>query len=869
MLDIDKVYTIMAALDNNGLYKEYFEGDLELINKNTDTATNFTEEELILNKELSEIVFGTEVKDIKISNPIISNFIQKITNFVSNGGDLRLEKDFVFRENQIIYQDEDLVSMGYRLDRPQLRARIDTMFGLIRHEVLNRTSLEANNQDQKSATQNTILENIISIYNDPRTLFASTSPTTMEPVNEVVEEQNLESELRNHWNPMTDIFVNQTTSVGKKDIGISAVAQKAFYALTYYYNTKLDRGESILNFKSFVIPGFFFKDGKSRPILSLGFPGMKFNTASIEALKNHIITNFEEDARIPNQYIEPATKIVFMLSTDGYIGIKEPQDTDFRWIKEGSRIGDFIPTSPNSSIISSSTDNAKEMKMDLLKATPEILPAYEYCLSLGIDIGTSASIFTDSLVDVLINISRGDYFAGLKGNMRISSILQKNSKLIKEKYAEYIGERLVEGKFENKQLESEFSEKIKLYKMLFKGANELTSLGQFLGINQGVKVETGEPIIFKLKIERVVNDALGENNFSIERFLHDPAYEYEYIARLEKEKTSFNILDVISTVPHYKQMFEVPIQFKNVVKMLSKDIDIAYNIAESTLAKDYYVDTDLIRNVLRVVNDRKIFDFFKVYPFEYESNLYYKVINNNNDCKEVALKESTVLSTNTKEGLLTLKPYIENVIIKELKKLYPDNRFVQNLKFNSIYNPLFRERVNFIGSQVDLTNPQYEDITAIIRNHFYSIQNEVINGHSVYEWMFVYDLLVNKHNISRNSISPLLDGSLQLADDTSIASKWVKYINEYDKSEVLIKKLGETSYLPDLRSKRANDNFEPEFSYDEDPTQQSSRRRLSSFVDPSILPLFVFKDKFTEIPMIDKNLLSEAVRNLIVTFKVC
>lgn len=58
----------------------------------------------------------------------------------------------------------------------------------------------------------------------------------------------------------------------------------------------------------------------------------------------------------------------------------------------GSKIGDFIPTTINSSVISSSTDNAKEMKMDLLNATPEILPAYEFCLSLGVNLDQAAAI---------------------------------------------------------------------------------------------------------------------------------------------------------------------------------------------------------------------------------------------------------------------------------------------------------------------------------------------------------------------------------------------------------------------------------------------------------------------------------------------
>jgi hypothetical protein len=35
--------------------------------------------------------------------------------------------------------------------------------------------------------------------------------------------------------------------VGKKDIGISAVAQKAFYALTFYDEVRKSQGRSVFN----------------------------------------------------------------------------------------------------------------------------------------------------------------------------------------------------------------------------------------------------------------------------------------------------------------------------------------------------------------------------------------------------------------------------------------------------------------------------------------------------------------------------------------------------------------------------------------------------------------------------------------------
>ena len=169
------------------------------------------------------------------------------------------------------------------------------------------------------------------------------------------------------------------------------------------------------------------------------------------------------------------------------------------------------------------------------------------------------------------------------------------------------------------------------------------------------------------------------------------------------------------------------------MQLLSKDIDTTYTLAYKVLSKSYRVDDITLRNVLKLVNDYKIFSFFTQIPFKYKSNSVWERVANNNNVERTMLDTPKELSTDTFNGLISLKPYIETVIIPEIKEKYKDNSFANNLIVNSIYNPLFRERVTFVGSRIDLSNPQYEDITSIIKNHFYQIQNEVINGHSIYE----------------------------------------------------------------------------------------------------------------------------------------
>ena len=147
-------------------------------------------------------------------------------------------------------------------------------------------------------------------------------------------------------------------------------------------------------------------------------------------------------------------------------------------------------------------------------------------------------------------------------------------------------------------------------------------------------------------------------------------------------------------------MFSVPIQFKRNMQLLSKDIDNTYTIAYKDLSRDYQVDDTVLRSLLRLVNDRKIFDFFISEPFEYESNRYWKRINNNNSVEEVVTDTPIVLSTDTFDGLISLKPYIERVIIPELKRRYPNNSFASNLIANSIHNPLFGERITLLGPEL-------------------------------------------------------------------------------------------------------------------------------------------------------------------------
>ena len=492
--DIDKAYALMAALDKNGMYQEMQNGELSFINDPLVNINSISPNENIIHDKLNQLM------NLQNDGPEYNRILTEVVNFIS---EVLKTEDVIINEN-IVYtflNGDDLSNSVKKFKKIESD---------LRFELLSKTGIEQN-KDSVKGMQNYILETIINLYGDPRTLVATNNPTTMQPVHDAVEYVGKGKELRSHWDAFTDFYVNQTTSVGKKDIGISAVAQKAFYALNYYNFIRQTQGKSVFDF-------FNIKDVPEEwggAITSYGFPDTRIDRNSLNLLINDILNN----SSIWN-YIGEESNMSKYSHENGFIiwletkqeGVNKTYDVyvgkDFSSKKKlvvGDRIGDFMVTTLNSAIISSSTDNAKEMMMDLLNATPEILQAYEFLFSIGVDIRQAAAILTDPMINAIITVTRGNLFNNKKGYSRAKDVLSKKGKKDVKEVLELRG-------IEFDQTKWQILEKI------FAGAQELTILGQSLGINGGIKVEFGEPLLFQLNFERNTKDVIGQT-FHLDRFL--------------------------------------------------------------------------------------------------------------------------------------------------------------------------------------------------------------------------------------------------------------------------------------------------------------------------------------------------------------
>lgn len=234
------------------------------------------------------------------------------------------------------------------------------------------------------------------------------------------------------------------------------------------------------------------------------------------------------------------------------------------------------------------------------------------------------------------------------------------------------------------------------------GAEEMRSLGAILSLNQGIKTNP-EGLLNQVNlIERAIYDKTGdlEDLVDLNRFVFDAQYRQDCIQKYEEVKHSFNIYDVVSTIPHfmgYLQTLAVALREVNgaykfrstkalvldLSKQLSYEREDKITRGVQNFVGDYLRKQWMQSNDLQVVipKGNKAFDKF--------GNMF-------------ELTEDTTIKLGTDWGDATFRVFIENEIIPNLKKGIiktnsdidfvdiSHNRFIQDLGNDLLTNTVSR-----------------------------------------------------------------------------------------------------------------------------------------------------------------------------------
>lgn len=333
-------------------------------------------------------------------------------------------------------------------------------------------------------------------------------------------------------------------------------------------------------------------------------------------------------------------------------------------------------------------------------------------------------------------------------------------------------------------------------KELSEGAQEMRTLGAILSLNQGLKTDQDSILRQISLIENALKERGGDHEVDLTKFAFDENYRQKVIEDYEDVKHSFNIYDVISTVPHfmgYLQTLAVAYEelkgsykFRS-VKELTPQVAAKIGLSGRTdnVAKgiqnfigDYLRNNWMLQSdiIITIPKGTKAFD------------------SNGN---QEPLKEDTPIRLGTDWGNATFRVFMEGEIIPNLKKgiikvgmnqpfsEILNNKFLQDLGNDLLTNTVSRNPSIVYTLPINMM-PRVDQERAIFNN--YKSQFNKLAKYSYQYQTTSYDS--NGNPVTTEQSIPLLDlftYYAMIADGWKVGEKSLVPILEDFKSSERIK----------------------------------------------------------------------------------
>ena len=339
------------------------------------------------------------------------------------------------------------------------------------------------------------------------------------------------------------------------------------------------------------------------------------------------------------------------------------------------------------------------------------------------------------------------------------------------------------------------------------GAEEMRRLGSILSLNQGIKTNS-EGLLNQVNlIERAVYDITGdqEDLINLSKFVFDEQYRKECIDKYEQYKHTFNILDVVSTIPHFMGYLqtlavaaaEVENSFKfRSIKQLSLGLSELYNISgESNVIKGIQnFIGDYLRRQWMLSSDKVITIPKGNKAFDPKGNL-------------IELTVDTPIKLGTEWGDATFRMWMENEVIPNLKQdigvpgtpqgFVRNNLFIRDLGNDLLTNTISRNPSIIYTLPINML-PRIDQERAIFNsykaefnklgeyNYVYDVEgfdqnNQPIQStqsHPIVDLFTYYAMIAQSWKLGEKSLVPIL-GDFQ---NSGVIEDFHKFVGSFDQS---------------------------------------------------------------------------------------
>lgn len=701
----------------------------------------------------------------------------------------------------------------------------------------------------EGAIKNIIQSKIVQVSLDERNMKPGYSPIdeALDQFKSLIKDiKTPGSDTRSLDDGLSKYRLQYANSVGKQDVGVMANGLKMFLALTQYFNRF--RKQDAQNAMS---------DSTRRFLIRLNLKTGEKYFGKLSDIQ------FEKEA------IRAFSAYASLISG--------------KVIEVENRMDDA--TQLLSGLISLAVDNAKELALDRLNAALDLACMHLYLVSLGCT--------ADEIVDA---VTKNPAFAALAKDLQNQSKLIPSRKVLSTWFNPTSRER--ENGWNKDQIEG-----YDQLKFLYHAAQEFTAGARLLGINQGVLNDEFEierkydnfaslianqvenlglgieqsmnPYSFKLAdpMQAVIRAKTNLNSFNPEylqytqqkwdalikenvenqylksdlkvdlnRYYKDSTYKDFIIRFYDFFKTTYNLYEMIDSLPHYNKMLEAFVNAENII--------IKSNRANWLMkqSRDAYNEHHITNSKLKTFGDSEYSyreEVFQLKPFgdstQKKANRFYDMqilktfLSENHENYRFAYKDSNgevqVIDPKNNENLKKLADFVAFNLIPDLKDLYPQNKFLQFLrpdykkasksKDAEIYLPkyMFNFDVDKLHSVSDENKLYY------INSGFNEIGNLTLND--IYEDMIeggdlkIADLIMLNDRITSMSSygQTSLDKAFNLysqENKNTIPVQIAKIIQELDLGIRPALKLDSVEFLAFCYQNQIRRNFDGVMQYDYD-----------------------------------------------------
>ena len=648
----------------------------------------------------------------------------------------------------------------------------------------------------------------------------------------------------------SNIHAISDNSVGKQGIGIAAVGMKSYFAATQYFNWVVKYG-------------------------------------TLEQKEN-----LKFDVQIGDKVYTQLSNVE---------GLENSENWDYT---------DFAVYL--SAVLSLSTDNAKELALNKLNCDNNTMGMWLYGLTIGMAPKDIYSIMTSDIAFEIAKLARSNIFIDQDGmsinkvikfiengpqistNIAWNRILQEfNTNVIQANSKRSHGEEIFT--IDNLDKLYKLQDKVKLdsklqkedkqfilntidsvltyirvksklqditskaafedFKTLYKGADEMKTLGQILHLNQGLYTSDLDTLKIISRIENIITDRAhaigytgGTRKFDLHRFLYDQKYQKETIEEYNNVKVSFNILDLITKVPHYYEYLKILDLQDNMYSAISSkyrtikalgriivnksgaylqsDKDAIYKrikqYADNQILQNWFLESDAFGfgpNGIQITIPKgaQYFlttDILTLNPIE-QNTQYTDIFG---EKYKVGVFDGMKINLGTADGRATFKLWMESQVIPNLKRgnngiqsgdgkydtipLSPllNNKFIQSLSPTVYTKTPMNTVITGYCSNINMS-PQTDldiEIFQSYKNAFnkldtyeeYSMYHSGLSQYKISDLLFLYNLVTYQNNLGENTLTKIFEDKY----DSPLIHNYMQYINEFDRTRDFVLDVNSTDF---------------------------------------------------------------------------